>query len=75
MDQPITIRKRRAKLEKMENYARIVSKWEEAMEQIGDVGNKRVTAIEFTKDGRIRAEFETNGKRAMEHAGEMDEGA
>ncbi len=46
-------------LEKAKAHLPTVKKWEEAMKQIGDVGNQRIIAIKFNdKDGSITTECE-----------------
>ena len=55
----------RKKLVKMTAYQKIKDDWEDAMKDLGDVGDQRVVAIELTKDGTIKAEFETRKDREL----------
>ncbi len=48
------------KLSKMETLLKITAQWEKTMEGLGDAVAANVVAIETTKEGTVKVEFETN---------------
>ena len=47
-------------ISKLRIHQKTVTDWEEAMKQVGDVGNQRVVSI-CIQDGKVTTECEANG--------------
>jgi hypothetical protein len=53
------------KLAKMDSLLQITSCWERTMKELGDASAEKVVAIETTKDGTVKVEFESIKERGM----------